>query len=111
MLVFNLKKEWFDKIATGKKTVEYRLVKPHWISRVNNALKEYKGISLSVYLENKRLGVNIPIAIPCSFVLGYTDTKIQGTITAIDIEFKACTDLRNDTTDIDKCFCFDFILN
>lgn len=27
MLVFSLKKEWFDKIKSGEKTVEYREVK------------------------------------------------------------------------------------
>ena len=33
MLVFNLKKEWFDKIKSGKKTHEYREVKRYWNDR------------------------------------------------------------------------------
>ena len=33
-LVLTLKKEWFDLIRSGKKTVEYREYKPYWISRL-----------------------------------------------------------------------------
>ena len=34
MLIFPLKKEWYEKIKSGKKTVEYREVKPHWTKRI-----------------------------------------------------------------------------
>lgn len=34
MLIFNLKKEWFEKIKSGEKTHEYREVKPYWKSRL-----------------------------------------------------------------------------
>ena len=34
MLVFNLKKEWFDKIKSGEKTHEYRVVKDYWFKRL-----------------------------------------------------------------------------
>lgn len=34
MLIFNLKKEWFEKIKSGEKTHEYREVKPHWTTRL-----------------------------------------------------------------------------
>lgn len=33
-IIFNLKKEWYDKIASGEKTVEYRNVTDHWASRL-----------------------------------------------------------------------------
>lgn len=33
MLVFNLKKKWFDKIKRGEKTHEYREVKDFWTDR------------------------------------------------------------------------------
>ena len=33
-LSLTLKKEWFDLIASGNKTFEYREYKPHWISRL-----------------------------------------------------------------------------
>ena len=41
-IIFNLKREWYDKIASGEKTVEYREVSEHWISRLTFAegLKE-----------------------------------------------------------------------
>lgn len=32
-LTFNLKKEWYEKIRSGKKTIEYREVKPYWTRR------------------------------------------------------------------------------
>lgn len=38
MLVFNLKKEWFEKIKSGEKTHEYRRY-DYWYSRI---VKKYK---------------------------------------------------------------------
>lgn len=37
MLIFNLKKEWYEKIKSGEKKIEYREVKPYWIKRLMNA--------------------------------------------------------------------------
>ena len=34
MLIFPLKKEWYEKIRRGEKTVEYREVKPYWTKRI-----------------------------------------------------------------------------
>lgn len=34
MLIFNVKKEWFDKIKSGEKTHEYREVKPYWTKKL-----------------------------------------------------------------------------
>lgn len=33
MLTFPLKRQWYDKIKSGEKTIEYREVKPYWASR------------------------------------------------------------------------------
>ena len=33
MLIFNVKKEWFEKIKSGEKTHEYREVKDYWTNR------------------------------------------------------------------------------
>ena len=33
-LFLTVKKEWFDKIVSGEKIVEYREAKPYWISRL-----------------------------------------------------------------------------
>ena len=34
MLIFPLKKQWYEKIKSGEKTVEYREVKLYWIKRI-----------------------------------------------------------------------------
>ena len=34
MLIFPLKKEWYEKIKNGEKTVEYREVKDYWTTRL-----------------------------------------------------------------------------
>lgn len=34
MLTFNLKKEWFEKIKSGEKTHEYRVIKDYWWKRI-----------------------------------------------------------------------------
>ena len=35
MLTFNLKKEWFEKIKSGEKTHEYRVMSDYWIKRID----------------------------------------------------------------------------
>jgi len=34
ILVLPIKREWFDKIKRGEKTIEYREAKPYWKSRI-----------------------------------------------------------------------------
>jgi ASC-1-like (ASCH) protein len=34
-ITMTLKKEWFDKILSGEKTIEYREYKPYWQTRLN----------------------------------------------------------------------------
>jgi hypothetical protein len=36
----SLKKEWFDKILSGQKNIEYREYKPYWIQRLKSDLKK-----------------------------------------------------------------------
>lgn len=36
-LIIVIKKEWFDEIASGKKKIEYREIKPFWESRLYDA--------------------------------------------------------------------------
>lgn len=36
ILQLTLKKKWFDMIATGVKTEEYREIKPYWVNRFHN---------------------------------------------------------------------------
>lgn len=33
-IIFNLKREWYDKIASGEKTVEYRKLSRYWRYRL-----------------------------------------------------------------------------
>ena len=37
MLTLPIKKRWFDMIAAGEKTEEYREIKPYWTARFNAA--------------------------------------------------------------------------
>lgn len=34
ILHLTVKKKWFDLIASGEKTVEYREIKPYWVKRL-----------------------------------------------------------------------------
>ena len=38
MLIFTLKKEWYEKIKSGEKTVEYREVKDYWATRLYSTI-------------------------------------------------------------------------
>ncbi len=38
MLIFTLKKEWYEKIKSGEKTVEYREVKDYWTTRLYSTI-------------------------------------------------------------------------
>lgn len=110
MLVFNLKKEWFEKIKSGEKTTEYRLLKPYWIKRINNVLLEDCGVDLDIYMANMNTNNYLMLDTPCKFVLGYTDKFLIGNIKEISIIDKKDSDLRNDKSDIDKVFALHFKL-
>ena len=43
-LVFNLNGHWFDEIWSGRKTCEYREIKPHWDSRLRKYLAGNEGL-------------------------------------------------------------------
>lgn len=43
-IVFNLKKEWYDRIANGDKTVEYRAVTPYWHARLVKGIRNFTGV-------------------------------------------------------------------
>ena len=83
MLIFPLRKEWYEKIKSGEKTVEYREVKPYWIKRIdkitggaNRFHKRNYGWYYGFYFEN------LPI---CKLRLGYTNKYLQAKIEHIDI--------------------------
>lgn len=107
MLIFPLKKSWYEKIKSGEKTIEYREVKPYWTKRICSKLsKEYE----------RRFGSHCEIEISCSdswngghFVLcekdaklkcklrlGYTKNYMSARITKIEIVDGKDTDLHID---------------
>lgn len=76
-LRFALKKEWFEKIKNGEKTIEYREIKPYWDTRIKN-----------LYYFN-----NLPERNQCIFSLGYTKEKLIADIKTIQIMSGENTDL------------------
>lgn len=92
MLVFNLKKEWFDKIAAGKKTHEYREVKPYWKNRIMKAFNLEE--SDFIYCHGK-----IPVTAVIHFVKGYNPKN--GTLSALVSHLSITSGLNTDLK-IDK---------
>lgn len=81
MLIFPLKKEWYEKIKSGEKTVEYREVKNYWSTRLYSTICFLK--------QGKERH--------CFFQLGYKpETRLKAIITKIEIMDGKQTDLRID---------------
>ena len=85
MLVFPLKKQWYEKIKSGEKTIEYREVKDYWTTRL---LKF--GIGVNVHDDTP----NIFKPKPCKLRLGYTDKYLSAKIT------KVCLIINGKDTDL-----------
>lgn len=103
MLIFPLKKEWYEKIKSGEKTIEYREVKPYWVKRLQ---KEW-GLNYDSYVPKiKRLIFTSECLgtayncndkpIPCKLRLGYTNQYMTANITKIKIIDGKDTDLHID---------------
>lgn len=95
MLTFNLKKQWYDKIASGEKRIEYREVKPYWMRRFVNA---YIALTHKPLPEHfKEGGFNYMSAdIPCILRLGYTKRYMTAKITKVEVVDGKDTDLKID---------------
>jgi len=102
MLIFPLKKEWFEKIKSGEKTIEYREVKPYWTKRFYSELsKEFERrfqkkfcsyedfISYDVKCEEGA-------GLICKLRLGYTSNYMTARITKIEIFDGRYSDLHID---------------
>ena len=74
MLTFNLKKEWYEKIRSGEKTVEYRSMSSYWIKRLEKYERE-------------------PDYLICKLVLGYTKKHMIARVTKIVVVDGKDTDL------------------
>lgn len=90
MLVFNLKKEWFDKIKNGEKTHEYREVKPHWTTRIRN----HFGYLWSDIDYLKSGYIYYPILKDIILVKGYAGEKLYARVVSIKIVDGTNTDLK-----------------
>ena len=87
MLTFPLKKQWYEKIKSGEKTVEYREVKPYWTSRFYN--------EFGFFPEQLPEGFDFPQR-DCFLGLGYTGIELHAIITKIEIVDGKDTDLHID---------------
>ena len=95
MLTFILKKEWYEKIKSGKKTVEYREVKPYWTNRLNKVFSfvsrnPCSDMSIGEYIQCSLCQVW------CELRLGYTKKYLTANITMIKIVDGKNTDLHID---------------
>lgn len=99
MLNFNLKKQWYYKIASGEKRIEYREVKPYWTVRINNEFAVHTDGEIIVPF-------NPPLSVesidcskcpqPCVLRLGYTKKYMTANITKIEVVDGKDTDLKID---------------
>nr|QGT51352.1 hypothetical protein Unknown280_0440 [uncultured Spirochaetaceae bacterium] len=86
MLTFNLKKQWYDKIASGEKRIEYREANPYWTKRIEKVWT----------LKDRFFSLTQPkncLHIPCVFRLGYTRKYLNAVIDEIHIVDGKETDL------------------
>lgn len=88
MLTFNLKKEWYNKIASGEKQIEYREVKPYWTKRIQTAVKNVDW----EFLDDNSGRYFIPLVIR----LGYTKQKMLAKTVKIEVVDGKDTDLHID---------------
>lgn len=89
MLIFPLKKEWYDKIKSGEKTVEYRGVKPYWANRLAKELEfnQYSFCHIGDKLEM------ITYFYPVKLRLGYTKKFMSALVCKLEIVDGKGTDL------------------
>lgn len=103
MLIFPVKKEWYDKIKRGEKTIEYREVKPYWTKRiVLNFFRPMFGLYSpeEVFKKVASLGFSKQFdacAMPCCALrLGYTSKYLRSCISKIEVVNGKNTDLKID---------------
>lgn len=98
MLIFTLKKEWYEKIKSGEKTIEYREVKPYWTYRIGNELKRQAAFAEDMelfYAFSRGHRIDI-VNIDCVLRLGYTKKYMTATIDTIELINGKDTDLHID---------------
>lgn len=91
MLVFILKKQWYEKIKSGEKTIEYREVKPYWIKRIEKEIN-WNITVISKIGQRHDFNGNY-MNHPCKLRLGYTNKYMTAYITKIEVVDGKNTDL------------------
>lgn len=102
MLIFPLKKEWYEKIRSGEKRIEYRDVKPYWSKRIyaelSKAFERRFGRKFCSYED-----FTFPVVkceedakLRCKLRLGYTNQYMTANIKKIAIVDGNDTDLHID---------------
>ena len=90
MLIFHLKKKWYEKIKAGEKTVEYREVNPYWERRL------WENYCDAVPYDYQKFKDFLP-PIDCIFECGYKpETRIKAHIKKVEIVDGKNTDLKID---------------
>lgn len=96
MLIFHLKKEWFDKVKSGEKTHEYRICNKYWTERITKIQKRF---------EQRKTRIDItkqyPTEVVIVFARGYPsyddfDMYVSAIIKNISIIDGKDTDLKYD---------------
>lgn len=96
MLVFPLKKVFFDKIANREKTIEYREVKKYWTVRLEHErCCAYEGKPYDYYELQKSVEGMI-FATWCVFQLAYTSKRLYARVSKVEIVNGKDTDLKVD---------------
>lgn len=85
MLTFTLKKQWFEKIESGEKRIEFRECKKFWNSRLLVEGTELKEI------DDGYLVLNAPSK--CMITLGYTQNKLFADIEKVEVWTEKQNDL------------------
>lgn len=98
MLIFPLKKEWYEKIKSGEKTIEYREVKFYWFKRIATEIRKQAAFvedldMIRMLAEKETIQC---VMLPCILRLGYTQRYMTATITAIETVDGNDTDLHID---------------
>ena len=88
-MIFPMKKEWYEKIKSGEKTVEYREVKPYWTSRFSREFDFGCGCISEIGESLTMMTFKHPIKLR----LGYTDRYMTANIIKIEIVDGNKTDL------------------
>ena len=99
MLIFILKKEWYEKIKSGEKTIEYREVKPYWERRLQNFKNAYSRYvspkDRAFFLKNYPVTLN-RLRAYCVLRKGYTNKYMAAIMKKIEIVDGKNTDLHID---------------